>query len=57
MKSSHFTTPRELRDCAFTPSADPIERPPKMHANDRIVVIASLIALVFLAGMAAGGLL
>ena len=26
MKASHLTAPRQLSDCAFTPSADPIER-------------------------------
>lgn len=26
MKPSHFQTPRSLDDCAFVPSADPIER-------------------------------
>lgn len=27
MKLSHFQTPRSLDDCAFVPSADPIQRP------------------------------
>ena len=26
MKASHYVTPRQLGDCAFVPSSDPIER-------------------------------
>ena len=55
MKQSHFTTPRTLAETTFTTGYE--TTPQKMHNHDRIVVIASLLALMFLAGMFAGGAL
>lgn len=47
MKPSHTSAPRQLSDCAFVPSADPIE----MHVRpfdwqDRIVMWAVVITAV-----------
>lgn len=51
MKQSHITTPRTLAECPFAHNADPIERLEQMHKHDRIVVFASLVAVVLLAGV------
>ena len=47
MKPSHTSAPRQLSDCAFVPSADPIE----MHVRpfdwqDRLVMWGYVIAAV-----------
>jgi hypothetical protein len=55
MKPSHLVTPRQQADGYFCAGADPIESPTRMHRDDRIVVRAAILVLVFLLGLAAGG--
>ncbi len=47
MKASHFTTPRSMADGQWSYNADPIERQ-EYHQHDKIVIRASLIALIAL---------
>lgn len=56
MRASHLQTPRQLADCAFTPSADPIERP-AYDKQDRVVLRFCFGVVLVLIGMAIGGAL
>lgn len=40
MKPSHFTTPRQLSDACFVPSADPIDRPVARSGYDAPFMLA-----------------
>lgn len=54
MKPSHYAAPRQLADCAFTPSADPIERPsadPFHEAGHRAVFWVSVAGIVVIAAI------
>jgi hypothetical protein len=46
MKPSHFTTPRQLADCAFIASADPIERPAATSNYDAPFMLAAAFVVV-----------
>jgi len=55
MKPSHFTTPRQLADCAFIAGADPIERPAAPSNYDApfmvavgLIVAAALIVMALM---------
>jgi len=47
LKSSHFTTPRTLGDCAFVPSADPIERHhSRVALHHKVLYVLAVVAAV-----------
>jgi hypothetical protein len=56
MKASHLTTPRQLCDCAFTPSADPIERPPVGPSHETVGKFCAVLLLIVVVAIASGWL-
>lgn len=53
MKPSHIMAPRQLADCSFTPSADPIERPAPRHMHAAEAVMLIIFAPLVVIGIAA----
>lgn len=49
MKTSHYTTPRQLSDCGFVPSADPITR----YASKAVTGISYALFIATLVGIGA----
>lgn len=45
MKPSHFQIPRQIDDCAFVPSADPIQRVGDAHYYAPVYVACVLAAV------------
>jgi hypothetical protein len=47
MKKSHLITPRQLSDCAFVPSADPIERHhSRVALHHKVLYVLAVVAAV-----------
>lgn len=47
MKPSYFRAPRQLSDCAFVPSADPIERHIRpFDAQGRVIKWACIVTVI-----------
>lgn len=47
MRPSHIQAPRQLSDCAFTPSADPIERHVRpFDAQGRVIKWACIVTVL-----------